>query len=153
MIKSTKAFVLSIVLTVLIFSCGKETQSSTQGGGMCKIRFTISPAIPSTYKIPGSAYSFPTNFQSFISGQSLYWAGAQGTLSTIETSEFSVTTGQNIPIQTKVECSDNICRSIFIECIVNNKSVNSYTKEVGFSSYPSVMCKDGLNPSLNFIIP
>ena len=30
----------SLILTLMFYGCGKETQSSTQGGGLFKIRYT-----------------------------------------------------------------------------------------------------------------
>ena len=148
-------FLIAMLCTVIVFSCGKETQSSTQGGGICKIRITFSPQIPMTSKFNG--FDQPNSFQSVCAGSLLSWNGAVGNaLSTIETPEFSVTKGQNISCQsTSISNYDQICRTVSFECFVNNKSVGLFTKELGIIqlSSPILLCKDHSNNTVNFIIP
>jgi hypothetical protein len=157
MIKSTKAFVLSIVLTVLIFSCGKETQSSTQGGGLFKIRYTITPPL----QIGGTSIS-DNSFQTIcptpgFAGINIVWHGntASTSLASIETNEYSVTKGQNITSGTALGNQMNpICHTVKIEGLINGKVFQTFTKDLGFSSLsPMVKCKDFDQNSVNFIIP
>lgn len=148
------AIITSIFLTLIMFSCGKETQSSTQGGGICKIKITISPQIPMTSKFNNIDY--PNSFQSMCAISLLQWSGASGyALSTIETPEFSVTKGQNVSCSsTSITNYDGICRTVNIECFVNNKSVGLFTKELGMKlASPISLCKDYQNSAVNFIIP
>ena len=145
--------ILALVCTIIMFSCGKETQSTTQGGGVCKIKITISPEIPMTSKFNNTDYT--NSFQSSC-GFLLQWTGSSGfALSTIETPEFSVTKGQNVSCSgTSIANYDEICRTVKIECFVNNKSVGLFTKELGIKSFiPAIYCKDVGNSTVNFIIP
>lgn len=146
--------ILALVCTMILFSCGKETQSSTQGGGICKIRYTITPSLSGKSKLNGieQAHSFTSVTPIVL----IQWVGTiTTTLSSIESPEFSVTKGQNVTIgSTSINSYDNTCRSVKIECIVNNKTVNSFIKELGYlSNTPLTPCKDNSNSSVNFIIP
>jgi hypothetical protein len=146
--------ILALVCTMIMFSCGKETQSSTQGGGTCKIRITITPEIPTKSRFGSSDYV--NSFSSLTPVVLLQWIGSQGyPLSTIESPEFSVTKGQNITCgSTSISNYDGICRSVKIECLLNNKSINAFTKELGIKDLgQSTMCKDAANSAVNFIIP
>lgn len=148
--------ILALVCTIIFFSCGKETQSTTQGGGICKIKITISPEIPITSKFNG--VESQNSFISFwpLPATTLQWSGASGyALSTIESPEFSVTKGQNVSSSgTSISNYDGICRTVNIECFVNNKSVGLFTKELGIkSTSPYSLCKDQGNSTVNFIIP
>jgi hypothetical protein len=135
-------FLIAMLCTVIVFSCGKE-------------RITVSPQIPMTSKYNGIDY--PNSFSSICGSSLLQWSGSVGNaLSTIETPEFSVTKGQNISCQsTSISNYDQICRTVTIECFVNNKSVGLFTKELGIKSIsaPVQYCKDQVNSTVNFIIP
>ena len=124
--------ILALVCTMILFSCGKETQSSTQGGGTCKISFTITPEMPIKGTLLGTEY-FST-FAAVTPVALLRWSGATGMpLASIESPEFSVTKGQNVVIEgIEVNNYDDQCRTVKIECIVNNKIINSFSKELGY---------------------
>jgi hypothetical protein len=146
--------ILALVCTTAFFSCGKETQTSTQGGGICKIKFTITPEIPTKTKF--GLVDYANSFSSITPVVVLQWNGLSGfPLATIESPEFSVTKGQNITCgSTTITNYDGICRSIKIECILNNKSIKAFTKELGYMDISKgTMCKDATNSGVNFIIP
>ncbi len=161
MFKSIKAITSSIILTVLIFSCGKETQSSTQGGGLFKVRYTITPPLQNglggTTGTSQNAFTSMCNIQG-LSGLTLMWYGNSANLpfSTMETNEFSVTKGQNVGIAA-IQILNQIdyqCRTLKIEGIINGKVFNTITKEMGYSSSkPLIKCKDFDQNSVNFIMP
>ena len=148
----------AILLAVLVFSCGKETQATTQGGGMFKIRYTITPALQNEgtpFQSMFTAQCLSPGFESM----SVFWYGHLVTkpLSTIETYEYSVTKGQNISIP-GIGCYNGlnlICRTVKIEGIINGKVFQTLTKELGMlSTTPAVYCKDQETSSgFNFIIP
>lgn len=156
MFKSIKAIASSFLLTVLIFSCGKETQNSTQGGGKFKIRYTISPAL-SFGTSSGNFFNTIATTQGF-SGLNLRWFGnsSSSDLTTIETVEYSVTKGQNISIGHVVNNDDKVCRSLKIEGLINGNVFFSTTKLLGISGGTPAQptkCADTDNNSVNFIIP
>ncbi len=148
----------AILLAVLVFSCGKETQTTTQGGGLFKIRYTITPALENggTF-LNSSRFNAPCLSPGF-EVMLVQWYGytASKALSTIETNEYSVTKGQNISIP-GITCYNElnlICRTVKIEGIINGKVFQTLTKELGMlSTSPAVYCKDQTSPGFNFIIP
>jgi hypothetical protein len=153
--------VMTFFLQIIMLSCGKETQSSTQGGGLFKIRYTITP--PLQYGFGGTtgtsqnAFTSVCNIQG-LSGLTLMWYGNSANLpfSTMETNEFSVTKGQNVGIAA-IQILNQIdyqCRTLKIEAIINGKVFNTITKEMGYSSSkPLIKCKDFDQNGVNFIMP
>jgi hypothetical protein len=153
MIKSTKAFVLSIVLTVLIFSCGKETQSSTQGGGTFNLRLTISPPLQfgkNASSASNTLFMQATNIQKQWSGNS-----ASQSLSQIISDDISVTSGQNVFCIIQIMNQyDYVCRTVIAEGIQNGKVIKTYNLELGIKDAAAASyCIDGFQNTKNFIIP
>ena len=142
----------------MFYGCGKETQSSTQGGGLFKIRYTITPPLDFGY-VGNMNNIFQTfnNIQGFT-GLNLRWVGGQQSspLSTIETIELSTTKGQNISTNTFLTNSINrICHNVKIEGIINGKVFQTFSKEYGTTGtgLNAVNCKDQGQTAVNFIIP
>ena len=83
----------AILLAVLVFSCGKETQTTTQGGGKFIIKATFTP--PLQFGKIVSAYN---STRIWGLGFDIMWDGIskQYDLSELTTDELSVTSGQNI---------------------------------------------------------
>lgn len=150
---------ITLCLTILIFACGKETQSSTQGGGNFKIRYTIIPALQNGLNSVQASNQFHSlcNSSPSLTGLSLHWWGSNSNnpFSTIETNEFAVTKGQNVTIQaiTLINSYDYQCRSVKIEAFINGKLFNTVTREMGYSSANGVKCLDFDQNSVNYIIP
>lgn len=160
MFKTIKAIVSSIILTILIFSCGKETQSSTQGGGLFKLRYTITPALQNGKNPTGDGNSFLSfcNSSPSLAGLTLSWIGftSNNPCSTLETNEFAVTKGQNVTIQsiTIGNSYDDQCRTLKIEAFINGKVFNTVVKEMGYyRTNTLIKCKDVDQNSVNYIIP
>jgi hypothetical protein len=148
----------ALILTLIFYSCGKETQSSTQGGGLFKIRYTITPQLDFGY-----VNNYNNIFQTFnniqgLTGLNIMWVGGQQSspLSTIETIELSTTKGQNISTNTFLTNSINrICHTVKIEGIINGKVFQTFSKEYGTTGtgLNAVNCKDQGQTAVNFIIP
>ena len=143
------------VFTALLLGCGKETQSSTQGGGLFKVRVTITPPLQS-----GSTNGGLNLNQILISSNFFYyqWVGTNSStnLSVYESQEYSVTKGQNLPVSVSLlNQYDYICRQVTIEGLTDNKVFKTVTLELGIkSTTPTILyCKDSQNPQVNFIIP
>jgi hypothetical protein len=157
MFKSIKAIASSIILTVLIFSCGKETQSSTQGGGLFKYRVTITP--PLHYGATGQFKNQSNYLQVGVIpiASSYIWDGKQlsDDFTTYESQEYSVTQGQNITFTYFIDNSyDLVCRTVKIEALINGNVFKTVTQEKGYSSIsPMIKCKDFDAPAINFIMP
>jgi hypothetical protein len=139
--------------SVLLGSCGKETQNTTQGGGVFKVRVTIDPPLQSGTAPNGGSNAILFN----ITGVATYtWYGNQRTnaLSTIETDELSVTTGQNISIwlQSFSNTYDFMCRTVKIEALQNGKVNETHIFSLGFNNDYTKLCGDGASVSKNFII-
>ena len=150
-------FTTTLLLTALVVSCGKETQSSTQGGGICKIRTTITPPLQSGTTGPQQVLS--NSFQAITGVGTITWSGAQQTsaLALIESQEFSVTKGQNVSfnIFTFANFYDLVCRQVKVEFLINNSVKKTETIELGCTQITptQLYCKDGASKTLNFIVP
>lgn len=157
MFKSIKAIAASIILTLLVFSCGKETQSSTQGGGLFKYRVTINPSIPNNPAIAGQGNILwiYTNLPEL----GIYnWVTSSSNpkpepLTNYESPEISVTKGQNVSITGIIltNSGDLGCIQTKIEGIQNGKIIKSVILNLGYSNATS-QCKDFNNTKINFII-
>ncbi|MBM3399752.1 MAG: hypothetical protein FJY15_04205 [Bacteroidetes bacterium] len=143
----------TLLLTALIVSCGKETQSSTQGGGICKIRTTITPPLQTGETGLGQSNFFYASTPVGI----ISWNGVGQTsaLASIESQEFSVTKGQNVTfyITDFINFYDFVCRQVKVEFLIDNKvKKTEILLEFGFTSV-NMSCKDGYMKTLNFIVP
>ena len=149
----------AILLAVLVFSCGKETQSSTQGGGNLKVKISVYPPL----QIGKDSTSLNTNFNQFgatVDYQTYMWNGLNDKSSFIswESQEFAVTKGQNFLVSTLVYNNyDFVCRSVKIEAYLNNVIFKVINLELGFDGNNNTKCKDqpniGSGNSINLIIP
>jgi hypothetical protein len=147
-------FTTTLLLTALIVSCGKETQSSTQGGGMFKVRVTITPPLNNGGAIGNSntfAVLLPENYQ---------WNGylQSSSLSSWQSQEISVTKGQNVQTNLAINTYFDLkCRQVKFEGILNGNVIKTIDLELGQTSIsPPVNCKDqvtGTYLSINSIIP
>ncbi len=147
--KNPILIIASLTLT-LIISCGKENQTSTNGGGVFKVRVTIDPPLQ-----PGLNSGAYNSIGISVSTTTKSWTGIQQTkqLSTIETDEISVTKGQNIQftISSFLNNYDRICRTIKYEAIQNGKVNETHIASLGIDN-SGMICADGLMINKNFII-
>lgn len=133
------------VFTALLLGCGKETQSSTQGGGLFKLKVTFTPPLQ------GPVGSFQINAPA--PSINYVWTGSPD-LSVYESQEYSVTKGQNISVGFYDNLVVLVCRQVKVEGLLDNKVFKSTTLELGRKSInPIINCKDGTNQQVNFIIP
>lgn len=161
MIKKITPIITALAFVISIISYGKETQSSTQGGGLFKIRYTITPSLQNGLGGTGGTrqniFTSMCNIQG-LSGLNTMWYGgsASAPFSTMETNEFSVTKGQNLGFGA-IQILNDIdyqCRTLKIEAIINGKVFNAVIKELGYSSFnPLIKCKDFDQNSVNFVVP
>jgi hypothetical protein len=125
-----------LIVVVLFFnSCGKETQSTTQGGGTFYVRMTISP--------PLSVGSRNVNGSKFYNSVSLWgpnfnsgWSGSNSStpLSVLNSTEISVTKGQNITAYWSLSnYKDCKCVTLTFEGIQNGNVIKTYTLNGGLS--------------------
>ncbi len=154
MMKKTATMLFaSILLTIGFFSCGKETQSTTQGGGIFVIKATITPPLQfgkSSAQVPQSNL-----FQLWGSGFLSKWDGNSNSteLSEIMSDEISVTSGQNLSCWFMISNSyDFSCRTIKLEGIQNGKTIKTYTLSMGMGSNGATLCTDGNQNQKSFII-
>ena len=150
-------FTTTLLLTALIVSCGKETQSSTQGGGICKIRYTITPPLQPGIRL-GAYYN---GFSPYSPNPS--WNGFTQTqaLSITETQGFSVTKGQNVTVSAQLSnLFDLVCRQVKVEVLIDNNIKKTVILEMGYTKFdtmdpnnPVLYCKDEVYASFNFIVP
>ena len=152
-IANTKIFLVGIFLTILIFSCAKESQN----GGIFKVRFTFSPPLKSgviSFKYNAILAEY-TNAD--LKNVIVKWEGntQSNSLTSIETPEVSVLSGQNITLGVLLLNELTIgCNTVKVEGILNNKVSHNFTKELGFTG-TTVPCKDqnGANETIiNFPI-
>lgn len=148
-------FTTTLLLTALVVSCGKETQSSTQGGGLFKVRVTITPPLQAGLNSNSIGNYFSIGSTTVTGGTT--WLGNSQTLplSTWESQEYSVTKGQNFGWSIQLNNSYDVqCRQVKIEGLTDNKVFKTYNLELGVQSLnPIVQCKDVGIGIINFIIP
>lgn len=151
--KTATMLCASLLLTIGFLSCGKETQSTTQGGGTFVIKATVTPPLQfgkSSAQIPQINI-----FQLWGSGFLSKWDGNSNStnLSEIVTDEISVTSGQNLSCFLHITNQyDFVCRTIKLEGIQNGKVIKTYTLSMGFKSSSADMCTDGYQNQKTFII-
>ena len=140
----------AILLAVLVFSCGKETQSTTQGGGTFVIKATISPPLQA-----GKNGMQQSNQVQLSCVTSQFWSGIDKStsLSEISTDPISVTSGQNVSCILSISNGyDFVCRTVTLEGIQNGKTIKTYTLSLGYNSSSLTTCIDGNGGHKNFII-
>lgn len=150
--KTATMLCASLLLTIGFFSCGKETQSTTQGGGKFYVKAKISPPLQSGKNAMQGLYY--NQFQLAIAGSAAKWDGSTNSqiLSELVTDEISVTAGQNVVVMVNLANSYDVsCRTVTIEGIQNGRVIKSYTFSMGMSS-SSTYCSDGGTQQKNFII-
>jgi hypothetical protein len=142
--------IIALTLQLSILSCGKETQNTTQGGGVFKITAKISPPLQIGV-VNGGMNAFSLG----INGSTAQWIGnsASSNLSEITTDELSVTSGQNITsIIYLSNAYDQVCRTVTLEGIQNGKVIKTYNLELGIKDAAKALyCKDGYQITKNFI--
>lgn len=137
-----KIIFLSLLFTILIFSCAKESTN----GGIFKVRFTFSPPLQNSDPNENKLDQFLAEYTNpDIKNINVIWQGFKESkpLTSIETPEVSVLSGQNITLHVMVANGKTIgCKTVKIEGILNNKVSHNFTKVLGFSGN-STPCKDG----------
>jgi hypothetical protein len=150
-IANTKIFFVGIFLTILIFSCAKESQN----GGIFKVRFTFSPPLTTTTLTEAKLNNFIAEYTSpDLKDVHVKWEspGQSNSLTSIETPEVSVLSGQNITLEVWLGNLKTVgCNTVKVEGILNNKVSHNFTKELGFSGDIAVPCKDQKNYTSVFI--
>ena len=148
--KNTTFLLFVIAISMFFSSCGKETQSTTQGGGVFKVRITIDPPLQSGMSATSGFNLVTIQVASALKS----WSGTQQTapLSTFETDEISVTSGQNVQffISQFINLYDRNCRSVKYEAIQNGKINETHTLSLGYNG--TLYCADGMTVSKNFIM-
>lgn len=149
--KKTTYFSIITLFLMFITSCGKETQASTKGGGIFKVRLTIDPPLQ-----PGKSVIETYNYLTMsIANSSKGWGGINQTkpLTTLETDQISVTSGQNIMFTILFSNAfDSQCRTIKCEAIQNGKTNEIIYLSMGTVKNGNSPCEDGLNITKNFIM-
>jgi hypothetical protein len=144
--------ILALITTLTIFSCGKETQSTTQGGGTFNLKLTISPPL----QFGSSPSSGQNTLFMQVGNIQKQWMGnsASQNLSQMISDDISVTSGQNMFCIIQINNTyDFTCRTITAEGIQNGKVIKTYTLEQGYKNGSTlIMCIDGVNVTKNFII-
>jgi hypothetical protein len=120
----------AILLTVLVFSCGKETQATTQGGGKLKLVLTSTPTISNGEIIMPNIFNPGTLQGRYID---LKKNGK------VETDEFSVTSGQNFSVMLYGGSATG-CTTLKLEAYVNGKLIQTITHTAG-GTYGTTTCE------------
>jgi hypothetical protein len=156
------------LFTIFLFGCGKETQSSTQGGGLFKYKVTISPSLdtgmgPAIYMgvlLPRVTVNMVTI--SAATGSGYVWHGQTEPkpFSVYEDrNEFSVTKGQNIAVYVNIGNQKNPgCIQIRVDGYIDGKIFKTFNAQGGYQTYTyptGVYCPNSNNgfQQFNFIIP
>ena len=136
-------------------SCGKETQSTAQGGGVFKVKVTVNPPLQKGIGLSPSEYnSAGVSIAGFLNTG---WSGNTNNadLSNFTTEEIAVTNGQNLSVYVYVSnFKDLNCRDVKIEGIQNGKVIKTYNYSMGYKSLLPTpnLCLDGNAVQNNFII-
>ncbi len=121
---------IALILTVIIISCSKETQSTTQGGGKLKLVLTSSPTntvgmiqMPNIFN-PGTTTSYYQDTKK--NGK-------------VETDEFAVTKGQNFSVLVYGGTSTG-CTTLKLEAFVDGKLIQTISHTAG-GNYGTTTCE------------
>ena len=141
-------FILTLSL-ISFFSCGKETQSSTQGGGQIYIKLTSSPANNT------EAIFVPAVFGEYGMNKIYYPKTVNSGI--ITTDSFNVVKGQNFPI-TISGGNTTTCSNILVEVFLDGKPYKSRIFSVGgnptgFNGGPSNICSYAASSASSAGIP
>lgn len=120
--KKTTFLSFLISFTLLFSSCGKETQSTTQGGGKLVIKLTSIPANNNEAILVQSLFSSGTTVR--------YYYPTKNNSGIVLTDTFNVTTGQNFPINI-FGGSTSGCAKIYVESYLDGKLYKTKTFSVG----------------------
>lgn len=142
--KNIKLISTAVLLAVLVFSCGKETQSTTQGGGTFYVRVTINPPLQFGVNPLGNYVGIGC----LTSTKTWNSQNQTSNLTSLQCDEVTVTSGQNIQATFMLRTLyDHQCRNVLLEGVQNGKVIKSYTYEIGDNS-----CKDLFQQFPNFIM-
>jgi len=137
-------FNLLLLTSLFLFnSCDNETPSTVGGGGRIKFDISISPPLKNG-----------DQFQGFFAGSLIQTT--EESYSGEITPEYAVTKGQNFSFQLLLVNSSSLeCKTVTIDAILNGSVIDTKVLEMGYKQNPTPieLCKDGLNKSLNYIIP
>jgi hypothetical protein len=168
-----KKFILigcaATLFTIFLFGCGKETQSSTQGGGLFKYKVTITPSLDTGMgSVTFGGLFYPRLTYNTVNIQVPALMSSYGWSSQIEPkpfsvyenpNEFSVTKGQNIAVNVNIVNQKNPgCIQIRLDGYIDGKIFKTFNAQGGYQTftYPTgVFCPNSNNGSqqFNFIIP
>jgi hypothetical protein len=109
------------IFSLLLGSCGKETQSTTQGGGKLVIKLRSSPANNTEGIVIGNMFNVGTSVKFYVPKKN---SGL------VLTDTFNVTAGQNFPIALFGGVT-NSCSNITVEAYLNGKLYKTKTFNVG----------------------
>jgi hypothetical protein len=121
-VKNTLKFIGLLFTTLILGSCGKETQSTTQGGGKLYIKLTSSPANNT------EAIFVPAVFGEFGMNKIYYPKTINSGI--ITTDSFNVVKGQNFPI-TISGGNTTSCSNILVEVFLDGKLYRTRNFSVG----------------------
>lgn len=121
----TRILVSFVGLVAILTSCGKETQSTTQGGGKLQIKLSSVPANNT------EAIGVPLLFSAGTSVK--YYLPTKLNDGKVVTDTFSVTKGQNFPIWI-FGGNATSCSNILIEVYLDGKIYKSKSFNVGGES-------------------
>jgi hypothetical protein len=127
----------AMLLAVLVFSCGKETQSTTQGGGKLKLVLTSTPTNT-------AGVIFMPNIFNPGTSQGMYADTKKN--GKVETDEFAVTKGQNFSV-TLYGGSATGCTTLKLEAYVDGKLIQTITHTAG-GTYGVTTCE---YPASNYL--
>jgi len=113
----------AILLAVLVFSCGKETQTTTQGSGKLKLVLTSTPTNT------GGEIIMPNIFNPGTSQGRYIDIKKNGK---VETDEFAVTKGQNFSVMLYGGTATG-CTTLKLEAFVDGKLIQTITHTAGGS--------------------
>ena len=119
--KNKYLILLTSLLVLFVVSCGKETQSSTQGGGKLVLKLTSLPANNTEAIAVHNLFSTGTS--------SKFYFPVKNT-GEVKTDTFNVTTGQNFPIIIYGGVTTS-CSNIVLEAFLNGKLYKTKSFNVG----------------------
>lgn len=142
-----KLIFTSLILSFLIYSCGKENQSTTQSGGKFYVKVTISPPLQLGKNMFQIAFVDIVNLKQ--------WNGITGSnpCSELTSFEADVVGGQEIKVD--IICQNNedyLCRTVTLQGILNGKIIKTYSLSMGNDKTNSNFCPNGEETQTIFTI-
>jgi hypothetical protein len=144
--------ILSLVCTLILFSCGKETQTITPVKQKFYVKAKISPPLQTGQSQGPGSNNFLKIYLPPL--EEIRWYGVSNTqiLTEFSSKEIELNSGEVCSATIRIQNQYDLkCRTITLEGIQNGKVIQTYTLNMG-ASPSGTACTDGVSVQKSFTL-